>query len=124
MTDWDQLATDLTTALNLDTPPIAITFSDEAPAGVDPFDAPMPAPTADGRTGRVPAGCVFSTHAVDRTFSTVAEDHATCSVGSVTHGFRTLDEVAGNSDVATLLDAGSRPGWCPRSRPCGRGRER
>ena len=38
-----------------------------------------------------------------RTFSTVAEDHANCSIGSVTHGFKTLGEVAGNSDVAVLL---------------------
>ena len=42
----------------------------------------------------------------DRTFSTVAEDHANCSVGSMTHGFKTLDDVAGNSDVAALLESG------------------
>jgi uncharacterized protein (DUF169 family) len=106
MTDWSQLSSDLTAALNLGTPPIAITFGEEAPAGVDAFDAPMPAPTDDGRTGRVPAGCAFWTHAVDRTFSTVAEDHANCSVGSVTHGFLTLDEAAGRGDVAALLEAG------------------
>ena len=122
MTDWHQLATDLTTALNLGTP-IAITFSDEAPAGVDPFDAPMPAPTADGRTGRVPAGCVLSTHAVDRTFDR-RRGRRQLLGGQRDPRLRTLDEVAGNADVATLLDAGSRPGWCPRSRPCGRGRER
>lgn len=66
----------------------------------------MPAPTTDGRTGRVPAGCVFWTHVVDRTFSTVAQDHANCSVGSVTHGFITLAEVADRADVATLVEAG------------------
>ena len=44
--------------------------------------------------------------AAERTFSTVAEDHGNCSVGSLTHGFKTLDEVAGNSDVAALLDSG------------------
>jgi uncharacterized protein (DUF169 family) len=43
--------------------------------------------------------------AVDRTFTTVADDHGNCSVGSMTHGFQTLDEVAGNSDVAALLDS-------------------
>jgi len=106
MTDWSHLANELRDALVLATPPIAITFHDDAPAGIDAFDAPMPAPMDDGRTGRVPAGCVFWNHALDRTFSTVAADHANCSVGSVTHGFRTLDEVAGNSDIATLLDAG------------------
>ena len=40
---------------------------------------------------------------VDRTFGTVAADHANCSVGSVTHGFKQLGEVMGNEDVAALL---------------------
>jgi uncharacterized protein (DUF169 family) len=106
VTDWRRLAGDLTEALNLGTPPIAITFDDERPPGVAAFEGPMPPATDDGRTGRVPAGCVFWTHAVDRTFSTIAEDHANCSVGSVTHGFQTLDEVAARADVATLLEAG------------------
>ena len=68
--------------------------------------SPCPSALPDGRTGRVPAGCVFWMKAAERTFSTVAEDHGNCSVGSVTHGFKTLDEVAGNSDVAALLDIG------------------
>jgi uncharacterized protein (DUF169 family) len=105
-TVWHDAATALTDALQLDAPPIAITFSDAAPDGVTPFDAPMPEPTADGRTGRVPAGCVFWTKAVDRTFTTVAADHGNCSVGSLTHGFVTLDEVAGHSDVAALVESG------------------
>jgi uncharacterized protein (DUF169 family) len=66
----------------------------------------MPEATPDGRTGSVPAGCVFWTKAVDRTFTTVAADHGNCSVGSLTHGFATLEEVAGRSDVATLLESG------------------
>src|SRR5207244_2060819 len=85
---WPELASRLTDALHLAAAPLAITFSAEAPAGVAPFDDPMPEPTADGRTGRVPAGCVFWMKAADRTFSTVADDHANCSVGSVTHGFK------------------------------------
>jgi uncharacterized protein (DUF169 family) len=105
-TVWHDAATALTDALQLTAPPIAITFSDAAPDGVTPFDAPMPEPTADGRTGRVPAGCVFWTKAVDRTFTTVAADHGNCSVGSLTHGFVTLDEVAGHSDVAALVESG------------------
>ena len=103
---WSESAAAITSALGLTTVPIAITFSDAAPAGVDPYDAPMPAPMPDGRTGRVPAGCVFWTKATDRTFSTVAADHGNCSVGLLTHGFATLDEVGGRSDVATLLESG------------------
>ena len=106
MADWTRLAGELTDALVLGSPPIAITFHEQPPEGVDAFDTPMPAPTADGRTGRVPAGCVFWNHARERTFSTVMDDHANCSVGGVTHGFKTLDDVAGNADVATLLEVG------------------
>jgi uncharacterized protein (DUF169 family) len=105
-TRWAEAADALTEALRLTTPPIAITFSQSAPDGVAPFDAPMAEPTPDGRTGRVPAGCVFWTKALDRTFSTVAADHGNCSVGSLTHGFATLDEVAGHSDVAALVESG------------------
>ena len=43
--------------------------------------------------------------ATERTFATDAADHANCSVGSLTHGFRTLEEVAGNEDVAALVGA-------------------
>lgn len=103
---WTELADRLTTALSLTAPPLAITFSAEPPAGVAPFDEPMPEPLADGRTGRVSAGCVFWMRATERTFSTVAADHGNCSVGSLTHGLKTLDEVAGNSDVAALVESG------------------
>jgi len=104
--DWAALASSLTESLRLLAPPLAITFADAAPAGVPAFDAPMSDPADDGRTGRVPAGCVFWMRGAERTFSTVAEDHGNCSVGSVTHGFKTLDEVGGNSDVAALLESG------------------
>ncbi len=100
--DWRSLAARLSDALALTTPPVAITFRAAAP----PFDAPAPEPTPDGRTGRVPAGCVFWVHGTERTFATVAADHANCSVGSVTHGFTTLEDVAARSDVATLLETG------------------
>ena len=88
-------------------PPLAITFSDDAARGrraVRRADARRHWPTAAPAAS--PAGCVFWMKAAERTFSTVAEDHGNCSVGSVTHGFKTLDEVAGNSDVAALLDTG------------------
>jgi uncharacterized protein (DUF169 family) len=105
-TDWTQLASELTDTLHLASPPLAITFSPAPLEGVASFEEPMPDALPDGRTGRVAAGCVFWMKAADRTFSTVAEDHGNCSVGSMTHGFKTLEEVAGNSDVAALLDSG------------------
>jgi uncharacterized protein (DUF169 family) len=104
--DWAGLAGRLADAILPTAPPVAITFSAERPEGVAPFDAPMPPPTEDGRTGRVPAGCVFWMHGTEGTFSTVAEDHRNCSVGSWTHGFIPLEEAAGNGDVATLMETG------------------
>ncbi|MET0894449.1 MAG: DUF169 domain-containing protein [Acidimicrobiia bacterium] len=104
--NWSELSAALVDELHLATPPLAITFSDAPPEGVDAFDREMPSPLDDGRTGRVAAGCVFWIEAAERTFSTVAADHGNCSVGSLTHGFKTLDEVAGNGDVAALLETG------------------
>lgn len=95
----------LTSLLGLSHPPLAITFSSEAPGGIAPFDAAMPEPTPDGRTGRVAAGCVFWVEARDKTFTTVAEDHGNCSVGSLTHGFKTLEEAAQGADVAALVES-------------------
>ncbi len=104
--DWGGLAERLAGTLHLAVPPIAISFSAERPAGVAAFDEPMSEPAPDGRRGRAPAGCVFWVRAPAQTFSTVAEDHGNCSVGSVTHGFASLEDVAGNGDVAELLGSG------------------
>ena len=104
--DYRKLAAELVEALGLQQPPLAITFTQAPPRDVPAYAEPMPAPTADGRTGRVAAGCVFWMKAVDRTFSTVAADHANCSVGSVTHGFKTLQDVGDKADVAALVGAG------------------
>ena len=104
--DWSQLASALVDELHLATPPLAITFTDAPPEGVEPYADPMPDATARRSHGPRPAGCVFWIKAAERTFSTVAEDHGNCSVGSMTHGFKTLEEVAGNSDVAALLESG------------------
>lgn len=109
MPDQDRaaLAAELTALLNLAVPPIGIAFRDSAETpGVEPIARPHPEPTEDGRTGAVPASCVFWILAADRVFSTVEADHGNCSVGSYTHGFRRLDEVAGKADIAALVGAG------------------
>lgn len=106
MDDCAAAARDLTEILGLKTPPLAIRFSAEAPEGVPGAEGEMPAPTPDGRTGRAPAGCVFWIRGAQRTFTTTAEDHGNCSVGSLTHGFATLDDAATRADVAALVEAG------------------
>lgn len=101
-----QLSSRLDKALHLSAPPIGISFSDSPVAGVEPFGEASAAPAEDGRTGRVPAGCVFWMKAAESTFGTIPSDHGNCSVGSFTHGFVSLDAVASNSDVAELLGSG------------------
>jgi uncharacterized protein (DUF169 family) len=105
-TTWHELSGRLTSALHLAHEPVAISFSEAVPSEVPAFDLPMSEPAGDGRTGRVPAGCVFWIHGAKSTFSTVAEDHGNCSVGRYTHGLASLEEVAGNGDVAALLGSG------------------
>lgn len=80
--DWNKLAKELRESLGLQTPPLAIAFSHEAPKGVRTYEATMAEPSRDGRTGKVSAGCVFWMHGVQRPFATVPEDHFNCSVGS------------------------------------------
>jgi uncharacterized protein (DUF169 family) len=91
--------------LGLSVPPIAIAFADRAPTDLPRLGGAMPSPTPDGRTGAVPAGCVFWMKATERAFATIAADHGNCSVGSYTHGFKTLPEAAAGADVAALLAA-------------------
>ncbi|MFL6216201.1 MAG: DUF169 domain-containing protein [Blastocatellia bacterium] len=104
--NWKTMAGELSALLGLQTPPLAITFSESAPEGVARFESNVPEPMADGRTGKVPAGCVFWMEAASKTFTTAPEDHANCSVGSLTHGLKSIEEVAGNSDVAAILESG------------------
>lgn len=104
-TNYVRLSQALTDILKLAVPPIALTFLEAPPAGMPRVAGAMPAPTADGRTGAAAAGCVFWMMATDKTFVTVAADHGNCSVGSVTHGFKTLAEVAKNADVGALVES-------------------
>ncbi|MGC8466380.1 MAG: DUF169 domain-containing protein [Acidimicrobiales bacterium] len=92
----------LTAVLAPYAPPIGISFHSTTTRPTR-FNASKPIATPDGRTGAVPAGCVFWMRAVDSLFATVASDHANCSVGSFTHGLLSLEEAAQGDDVATLL---------------------
>jgi uncharacterized protein (DUF169 family) len=103
--NWKQLSSQLEKSLGLQHAPIAISFSQDAPAGVAAYEGDMPSPSGDGRTGKVPAGCVFWIKSEDRTFTTAPEDHYNCSVGSVTHGLKSLEEVMANEDVQGILEA-------------------
>lgn len=96
---------ELRALLGLGVAPIAIAFAAAAPEGLPGPGGVMPAPAPDGRTGAAPAGCVFWMRAIERAFATTAADHANCSVGSFTHGFKSFAEAAAGADVAALVAA-------------------
>ena len=100
---WDLELRDL---LGLAVPPIAIAFLSHVPDGIVGIERKHPPATADGRTGAAAASCVFWIDATRGVFATTAEDHGNCSVGGLTHGFKTMEEIAGNADVAALCEAG------------------
>ena len=78
----------------------------------------MSEPTADGRSGRVAAPCVFWMHGHEASFATLPQDHGNCSVGRFTHGLAGAADIIDKSDVAALL--GSRMGDHGSLRRCGR----
>ena len=106
-TPWREINDRLVSALKPYAAPVAITFhapgEDPSAQGLDPD---YPEPNERGRTGQVPAGCVFWMRGADDTFATVAADHANCSVGSYTHGFVSLEQAASMDDVEAVLAAG------------------
>jgi uncharacterized protein (DUF169 family) len=100
---WDF---DLHDLLALAVPPVAIAFLSRVPDGIGRIERTMPPATADGRTGAVAASCVFWIEGTQGVFATMAEDHGNCSVGGLTHGFKTMAEIAHNADVAALCETG------------------
>ncbi len=73
MSDNGKLAENLTASLQLARPPIAVAFSDAAPANIPAYN------------GVAPAGCFFWQEAATRTFTTSSKDHAMCAIGIYTH---------------------------------------
>ena len=77
MTDWKELEKRFTARLGLERRPVAVTFLDAVPAGIEKF------------SGTEPAGCSFwRLAAAGRTFYTVPADHFNCAVGSYTHNIQ------------------------------------
>jgi hypothetical protein len=85
---------DLQDLLGLAVPPVAIAFTRHVPVGINRIERTMPPATTDGRTGAVAASCGFWIEGTQDVFATTAEDHGNCSVGSLTHGFKTMREIA------------------------------
>lgn len=78
--DFREISRQLTESVGLSSPPIAVCFAEEVPAGVKNW------------TGRVPAGCRFWQEAATDVFATSAGDHGLCSIGMFTHNLKTTPE--------------------------------
>jgi uncharacterized protein (DUF169 family) len=112
---YAQQAAVLAASLDLQQPPVAISFTDTIPAGVK------------AHSGRVPAGCKFWQDAAREAFATSAADHNLCAIGVYTHNlqsspaqqtdlmdalkvFGDLDYVR-PEDLALIPVLGSQPGY-------------
>jgi len=73
---YSQIAAALNECLDLRHPPIAISFTDSAPAGIGEHK------------GRVSAGCRFWEDAAAASFTTSAIDHSLCAIGVYTHNLK------------------------------------
>ena len=74
MANWKELEKSFVTRLTMSQRPVAVTFLDKEPVGIEKF------------SGSEPAGCSFwRLAAAGRTFYTVPADHFNCAVGAYTH---------------------------------------
>jgi uncharacterized protein (DUF169 family) len=80
MSNYQTLANQLMTSLELSLPPVAVSFRDVVPPDIPAFD------------GVVPAGCAFWDEATTRTFATSTRDHELCSIGVHTHNMSHASE--------------------------------
>lgn len=78
--DFAGIARSLSASLQLQQPPVAISFADTLPAGVPVY------------AGRVPAGCRFWEDAGAGAFATTAADHNHCAIGVYTHNLQPSPE--------------------------------
>jgi uncharacterized protein (DUF169 family) len=85
---YAKLATTLAASLDLQQPPIAISFTDTVPAG------------AKANSERVPAGCRFWQDGATATFATTAADHNLCAIGVYTHNLQ-----SSRAQQTDLMDA-------------------
>jgi uncharacterized protein (DUF169 family) len=79
-TDFAAIASTLTSSLDLQQPPVALSFSDSLPAGIAAHSGPPP------------AGCRFWEDAAAGAFATSADDHYRCAIGVYTHNLQPSPE--------------------------------
>lgn len=96
MPSYKHIEEQLTRLLNLHRRPVAVSFRESPPVGVEQF------------SGIQPSGCSFWRIAAEgRTFCTVPSDHYNCPVGSYTHNIALPPERASELEQALGLMAGA-----------------
>ncbi|MGI0091175.1 MAG: DUF169 domain-containing protein [Nitrososphaerales archaeon] len=92
---YKDLGFEIQVLLKLEHPPIAISFTNDTPIGINKTNE------------SVPAGCVFWFRAFNDEFYTTQEDHASCNIGSFTHGFLEASQVslATCPDISLMIQA-------------------
>ncbi len=80
------------TTLNLQHPPISVTFCDEIPKGISRIEQ------------RPPAGCTFWKLATTKVFYATPEDHFGCPIGATVHGLSLpTDEAQRLDEMGTMM---------------------
>jgi uncharacterized protein (DUF169 family) len=86
---YGDVATRITERLQLDTPPVALAFANEPPAGVPTTEAP------------VPSACTYWRQAESAVFFAPADEHMNCPIGAMTMGFALTEQA--QQELGTLV---------------------
>lgn len=100
---YRDVADELVRSLELDLPPVALSFVQEPPAGVRAFE------------GVVPSACTFWRKAEEGTFYAAAEDHFNCLIGAMTMGFDIPEE--GKAELMGLVESMCAAGYIAANEP-------
>jgi uncharacterized protein (DUF169 family) len=99
--DYRGIGAELKDLLDLENPPVAVSFMDTPPSGVRK------------NTEVVPSGCVFWIRGFKDTFYTDRKDHANCNIGSFTHGYLAPQDVS--LDACVDINLFNQTGYFPSS---------
>jgi uncharacterized protein (DUF169 family) len=99
LSEYRAIGSEMRELLNLENPPVGISFLDTQPQGVKKNEE------------SVPSGCVFWINGFKDNFYTDKKDHANCNIGSFTHGFLAPQDVSLDAcmDIALFDKTGYFP---------------
>ena len=101
LTQYQAIGSEMHQLLNLENPPVGISFAEAPPSGTRKNDE------------SVPSGCVFWIRGLKDNLYTDQKDHANCNIGSFTHGFLAPEDVSLDACVDIALF--DKTGYFPAS---------